>query len=146
MPISQERILEFLSGNLVGFNADLRSADWDGIIKTADGASVAMRKLDEHLIALVRKHIKLKGVSIKRLKRPSLSPLTIDSLRKREGAFRVCEKTRNPDDRKGYDELNRCYGWEFSRLLEEARCGANPQKRWIILATNFSAISSIEAF
>ncbi|GAU92264.1 hypothetical protein RvY_04365-2, partial [Ramazzottius varieornatus] len=84
----------FDTGDVTQLRKDIRAVDWKRFFTVQCNSDLATACFEAKLIEIARRHFRLKMISSKRLTRPSLSSRTVDSLKRRDAAFRLWNRSK----------------------------------------------------
>ena len=107
----------FESGSQQQFKREMLAFDWKSFFDKQCNSDVAVICFESMVVEIARRHFNLKLIGSKRLRRPSLSPRVVDSLKRRDAASRVWKKTKDPKDFKVWVEC----ATRSKRLLKTAK-------------------------
>ncbi|GAU91415.1 hypothetical protein RvY_03673 [Ramazzottius varieornatus] len=105
------------TGSQQEFRKEVAGLDWKSFFDAQCNSYVAVVTFEAKLVEIAQKHFRLKKVGSRSLTRPSLSPRTIDSLKRRDAASRKWTKTEDPRDYNSWVDRAR----ETKRLLKATK-------------------------
>ncbi|GAV06640.1 hypothetical protein RvY_16596 [Ramazzottius varieornatus] len=116
-PAPPKPVWVFQTGSQQEFRKEVTSVNWASFFDAHCNSDVASVTFEAKVVEIAQKHFRLKKVGSRRLNRPSLSPRTIDSLKRRDAAFRKWTKTKDSMDYNLWVDCAR----DTKRLLKTSR-------------------------
>ncbi|GAU87138.1 hypothetical protein RvY_00034 [Ramazzottius varieornatus] len=105
------------TGSQQEFRKEVAGLDWKSFFDAQCNSDVAVGTFEAKLVEIAQKHFRLKKVGSRSLTQPSLSPRTIDSLKRRDAVFRKWTKTMDPRDFNSWVDRAR----ESKRILKATK-------------------------